>query len=145
MDAVIHAAIPELFYESCPGSKFQFGDVLLETSEAASQDGFLPIVMAQALATASVIGGIPGVSTPEKPGSMTGKEAIILGDAPVCLLLPFLLDALETAREKSIVSIVHNRIVRLEKIDPAQRPMLFDLLLPFDDFPAPFPDSHQPE
>jgi hypothetical protein len=144
MSALIHAVIPELFTESCAGAKFKYGDMLLEIPEAASPAGFLPIVMGQALATASVMGGIPGVSVEINPDSPIGKEVLILCDAPPCLLLPFLLDAVETAREKSIVSIVNDRTVRLEKIDPAQRP-IFDLLLPESVTPAPLHDSYEPE
>lgn len=139
------AIIPALLEETCPGAVYLYRGSEAGLAEAASPDGLLPVFMEQAMATASVMGGIPGVAIEAGADGPAGKRAVING-APACLLLPFLLDAVILARESPQTGRIREQrnAVSLEGIMPPVRPSL-PLVRPFPadvDFQTP---GNEPE
>lgn len=119
-----NAILPALLEESCPGAAYLYRGSESGLATAASPDGLLPIFVEQALVTASVMGGIPGVVIEANADGLVGKRAVI-NDAPACLLLPFLLDAVILARESPQTGQREQRnLICLEGIMPPVQPSL---------------------
>jgi hypothetical protein len=109
------------------GKSFQYKEDAVDMSEMVSADGLLPILVEQAQMTArvvgSIMGGLDGVSVVASPDAKMGKKVVFTDTAPVCLVLPFILDAVDAAYKLTRKNNPgEENIIRLENIIPPVPP-----------------------